>query len=354
MKSERDVVQEAERRLRQCLTDVPFVEVLGVELHLSSGNPDMVAALNQPGGRVTLVIEASTNGQPRFARAALERLRGHKETYPGSYGVFVAPYVSPRSAALCEAEDVGYLDLAGNCRLCFGQVYIKTVAHQNPFVERRELRSLFGPRSTKTGAVLRVLLSHPRRVWKTQELAEEAGVSLGQVSNVRKRLADREWIGNEAPGFRLIDPVALLTEWADNYDAQQHTSHPFYSLDSVPEIESRLAEVCEQLRVRYALTGHAGAARYVPVVRYAKVHAYAEGRRLAEVAEAMGLKQVPTGPNVVLIDPYDPNVLSGAREVRGASVASLAQLYLDLRNTAARGEDAAEALLREEIAPQWQ
>jgi hypothetical protein len=43
---------------------------------------------------------------------------------PDKYGVFAAPYISPRAATIGRGVDVGYLDLAGNCHLSFEQVYV--------------------------------------------------------------------------------------------------------------------------------------------------------------------------------------------------------------------------------------
>ena len=42
--------------------------------------------------------------------------------------------------------------------------------------------------------MLRTLLAEPERGWKIKELAEAASVSLGQASNVKRLLEDREWL----------------------------------------------------------------------------------------------------------------------------------------------------------------
>ena len=95
---------------------------------------------------------------------------------------------------------MGYVDLAGNCHLAFGQVFIRKECRSNPYVQRRDPRSLYSPKAER---VLRVLLSNPNRAWKTEALSAEARVSLGQVANVKRLLADREWIQVGTEGFRL-------------------------------------------------------------------------------------------------------------------------------------------------------
>jgi hypothetical protein len=74
-----------------------------------------------------------------------------------------------------------------------------------------------------------------------QELADEAGVSLGQAANVKKLLADREWINTGTGGFRLrsLDEAVspLLKEWAANYRPSRSSQTDFYSLKAIPQLE---------------------------------------------------------------------------------------------------------------------
>ena len=65
-------------------------------------------------------------------------------------------------------------------------------------------------------------------------------------------------------------------------------------------------------------------------------------------------KPVTSGANIRIISPYDDGVFYGTRNIRGQSVASPVQCYLDLKDEKARGEEAAEALLEKVIKPSWQ
>lgn len=69
---------------------------------------------------------------------------------------------------------------------------------------------------------------------------------------------------------------------------------------------------------------------------------------MGRVPGGLNLKRVPSRANVALPVPQDPNALCGRQEVAGAE-----QIYLDLRGLHERGEEAAEALLREVIEPRW-
>ncbi|HSB71933.1 MAG TPA: type IV toxin-antitoxin system AbiEi family antitoxin [Candidatus Methylomirabilis sp.] len=261
----------------------------------------------------------------------------------------MAPYISQQSAQICTENGIGYVDLAGNCRLSFGRVYVEREGRPNPIPQRRDLRSLY---STRTTRVLRVLLLDPKKTWKLQPLAREAGVSLGQVYNVKKLLADREWIRTEKQGLRLVDPGPLLTEWSQNYSYRRNAARDFFSLDAPPDIESKLATACRDGGIQYALTGFSAAARLAPMVRYQRVMAYVNGDPDG-VVKTLGLKEVPSGANVALLSPYDDGVFYGAADVNGIQIVSSVQAYLDLIGFRGRGEEAATFLLEQVIQRQW-
>jgi Uncharacterized protein conserved in bacteria len=162
-----------------------------------------------------LVCELKSNGQPRNVRAALLQLRNyvaHMEN--DAVPMFIAPYLSPEAQALCTENNVAFLDLVGNARLAFDNIYIERRVADRPPADRRELRSLFKPKSAQ---VLRVMLRDPIRAWRVTELAETAGVSLGHVSNVRTGLLDREWAQVSERGLSLSQPSALLNAWRAEY-----------------------------------------------------------------------------------------------------------------------------------------
>ncbi len=82
--------------------------------------------------RQRLALEVKNSGQPRIARTVAYQLARFREQDPTLYGVFAAPYISAQTAEICNQEKIGYLDLAGNCWLTFGQVYIEQTGMPNP------------------------------------------------------------------------------------------------------------------------------------------------------------------------------------------------------------------------------
>ncbi len=292
-----------------------------------------------------------------------------------AYPVFIAPYISPAAAEVCAQYKTGYLDLAGNCRLAFDSVFIQKAGFPNPTAATRDLRSLYSPKAER---VLRVLLSSGPQMWRTQALADEAQVSLGQVASVKKLLVDREWIKSGPTGFGLsgyasgspdgsgdgsglVDGTSwpiqaavlpLLTEWAGAYRPERNSNSEFYSIKPIPEVEAKLAEFSRSQKKQIAFTAFSGAARLAPAVRYQRTTAYVADDVDAITAK-LGLKRVSSGANVTLIEPYDDGVFFGTRELAGAPVVSPIQIYLDLMQLKGRGEEAATAILEEVIKPLW-
>ena len=344
--------ERAEKALLKCLERVPFLTLEPVsELDSVSGKrPDLQYRLRTPRIDKLLLIEIKSTGHPKQVREGVNQLLRYKEYYPDSYGLVAAPFISSRSASICLQEGVGYLDFAGNCYLSFQQVYIRIEGQPNPFGRDRSLRSLYAPKASR---ILRVLLANPiDRIWKVKELGEESGVSIGLVSNVKKLLDEREWIEDHEVGFSLSDPGALLREWAENYSYRKNRIREFYSLQGISEIESRIAEACSKSNIKYALTGFSAAARMAPAVRYQRVMAYV-GEGIDRLSQRLELKEVGSGANILLLEPYDEGVLYGCEEVDGLLVASPIQVYLDLKGFRGRGEEAAEALLEQVIMSKW-
>jgi hypothetical protein len=345
------LVIDAVAQLRRCLADVPFCALDAGETALESpiSDLDWSGGLRVGDGEWTVVLECKQSGQPRLAREAANAILRWTAGRPNAIGVFAAPYVSPEAADILGRENIGYVDLSGNCRLSFDKVYIRIEGRPNKFAQQRDLRSLYSPKAER---VLRALLLEPKRGWKIKDLAAAARVSLGQASNVKKLLEDREWLRRSDQGTFLTEPSKLLEEWSENYSYRKNKSWDFYSTDEPSQIEAKIATACADLGLGYALAGFSAASRLAPSVRYQRVMAYVS-EQIEQVAERTGLKPVASGPNVVLFEPYDEGVMAGSRDVDDIRITSPIQTYLDLRGFRGRGEEAAEAVLREVIKPAW-
>jgi len=348
---ESEVVDKIRERLEGLLSDIPFLEAGQpiTQMYLEGVRPDLlfeVMAGNRPS---KIIVEVKSVGEPRQVRYSIQQLREYLTQIEDAYGVVAAPYISNDTARLCKGNGVGYIDLAGNCFLNFDKVYIEQKNYPNPTVERRQLRSLFTPRSSR---ILRAMLANPRRPWQVQELAEEANVSLGLAFKIKERLLDLEYAREESKNILLNRSGELLDKWADNYSFRRNKMYDYFGFEEPKEIERRLAGYCQKREIPYALTLFSGAALVAPFARYTRGFAYvSEG--IPELAGSVELKEVSSGPNFTILEPYDKGVFYGSRKIGGLEGACDVQLYLDLVGYKGRGEESAKFLLEQRIKPQW-
>lgn len=202
------------------------------------------------------------------------------------------------------------------------------------------MTSLF---ASKAIDIVRVLLvCYPKR-WVLRELAREAHVSLGQAFKVTNALIKERLAIRVSPRTELIlmEPYSLLKRWAALNNFAAHTRFIDYcsSEDDVSKFLERLKNTKEP---EYALTGLAGALLAAPFVRPTNVHIYVNSEEDAgKLARSLGLMPVEESGNVKFAIAKSRDIFYGARDVNGVKVVSDVQLYVDLLNYPARGEEAA-------------
>lgn len=202
--------------------------------------------------------------------------------------------------------------------------------------------------------VVRVLLVGYPAEWALRNLAKEAVVSLGwasKVSNalIRERLATRK---SRKAGLRIMAPADLLRRWANYHNFIANTRFREY-YTQVDDISKFLDSFKNKKGPDYALTCLAGALKVAPYVRPTNVHIYVRSEEDAKKwASLLGLTPIEENGNVKFAIAEDSGVFYGSREVDGIRVVSGAQLYADLLNYPARGEEAAQAVLKA-IEKEW-
>lgn len=344
---ERNLEPQFEAAIRNFLARAAFLKVKSWSLIKGEfgDQPDWIAEVCAGDRNWRVVVKGRRLGQPREIRTGVLQLKHFMEQLPNKtpcYGVLVAPFISEESARICEEAGIGYADLAGNARLAFDQFFIETHTAENPFRERREVRSLFAPKAAR---VLRVLLQGPLRPWKVVELADAAQVSLGWVSAVRQQLFAHEWAADEPSGLRITKPGALLDAWAKGDEWAKRTTTREYSL-----LSSDPTQLAEKLRVLLGGQPHAftqwfaGWLRHpytIPVVVTAYVTSFPEE---SAVSEKLLARRVSSSGGLRLVMPKDEGVLRPLQSVRGFNLVSDVQIYLDLQHAGLRGEEQAAEL----------
>ena len=264
--------------------------------------------------------------------------------------VFAAPYVSPESRAVCTEAGVGFLDLEGNARIAFDGVFIDRRVEGKPAARRRDLRSLFKPRSAR---VLRRLLRDPSRRWRVAELSAATGVSLGHISNVRTALLDREGATVAGEGLFLSAPGRLLDAWREAYEAPPGERRPLYTVlhGSALDEAVRPALRADSDRGRCIYASFSAAQWIAPYARTSARNFYADEAGSDRLALAMRATPSTTGGNVTIVVTRDDGVFLDAVEpMPGVACTSPVQTYLDLCAAGERGKEAAEHLREERLA----
>ena len=338
--------------LRVLLEQVPAIRSVNIEQE-SPGHDrgaDIVARIEVSGRPHALICEVKSSGQPRHVRMALLQLRNYVDHYPlDATPIFIAPYLSREAQLLCREQSVGFLDLEGNARLLFDGVFIERLVASKPAVERRELKSLFKPKSAQ---VLRVMLRDPSRAWRVTSLAEAADVSLGHVSNVRAGLLDREWAQVSDKGLLVSDPDALLNAWRDSYEPPVGKRMSFYTLLHGSAFEEAARQV---LRTdgkpgQAAFASFSAAHWLAPYGRTGTQYFYADEAGLDRLQMAMNLSVPSKGENIVVTVLKDHGLFHDTVEpAPGAICTSPVQTYLDLSAAGERGREAADHLRRERL-----
>jgi hypothetical protein len=346
--NETELLKLSKKALEKILSSLPQVK-LRWDHYKQSDQPhlvtmaDFTVSVETPSHNHTLVVECKAQGYPKQLREAVNQLLRFRHRSKGhEYLVVSAPFITAEGAALCEEEHVGYFDLAGNCRLVFGNYFFERRGSPNPFRHDRAATTpnLYAPKSER---ILRVLFAERSRLWKVVPLAEAAKVSLGTVSIVRTSLLEREWARKSGDGFVLTQPQKLLKDWATVWAQRREKPRTFFTRLTLPEVEKKLTVHARESNVPFALTGTAGAWHRAPMTRNNRTQAYWAGD-VDELAMSLDLKPVEAGANVQILEPRDEGVFFGAEAIDGVMVVSVLQLYLDLQRDPARGEEAAEHL----------
>lgn len=263
--------------------------------------------------------------------------------------ILVSPYISDRTAQICEENGIGYFDHAGNCLFVGHSIYLCERGNRNPQPKQYSAVSIFERSSVVSSLILRELFADIGKVWKLKHLAGKVGCSIGQVSKVMGFLVRNAWAEKTAEGYVVSEPVLVLKEWGRVYGSKEVFSYSCYSLDNLSVLEGKLRELKQDMGIDSYLTGISGGVRYAPVVRYSRVHMYMAPEDIQEAARYLGIKEVDSGANVVIFPLENDSYIKGCRIIAGDMVVSPLQVYLDSLQLKGRGEEMAEAVLKKEI-----
>jgi hypothetical protein len=352
MKKSGNILQQAVDAIRRILGEVSAIEHLDIQPieDNKEQSADLIAQIDASCCRHTLVVKVNSNGQPRQVRPAVLMLKDYatRQTAP-VIPVLIAPYLSTQSQDLCKEYAIAFIDLHGNARLAFGTFFILRHMESKPTTERRDLRSLFNPKSAQ---VLRRMLREPTFAWRVTELAKVTGVSLGHVSNVRAVLLQREWARVSNQRIFLSNPNALLDAWCEAYTWPTGKRYGFYTPLSGVALTNALRALppaCPETG-QIMQASFSAAAWIAPYARIAIQYFYADAMGLERLRSALALSVPTKSENIVVTVLDEPGLFLDAMEPAvGITCTSLVETYLELAHSGERGKEAADFFRQQKL-----
>jgi len=283
-----------------------------------------------------IAVEIKLAPTPRSVREVAGQLRS---TGPADGYLLVADHLGSRTRELLRAEGVGYADTTGNIRIELTRpaLFLELEGSaRNPWYEDQPIRSLRGPAAA---AVVRALCDF-KPPYGVRELAERASLSVASVSRIVS-LLDAEALVTRTPrgSVQDVDWAGLLRRWARDYDL---TTSNQSRLALEPRGLSELVRNTRDLR-NYAVTGSQAATLVAPIAAPALATVYVDDLRMA--METLGLRDVPTGANVMLVRPRSQAAFERTWQRDGVRYAALSQVVVDLLTSPGRGPSEGEALI---------
>ena len=184
-----------------------------------------------------------------------------------------------------------------------------------------------------------------------------SGVSLGLVNKIVRHLRDEAYV-EEAPGggFRLSEPLKLLTAWRDVYRFDRHERRSYFTLLQGKKLYDALDKL-DTTEAQVAYASFSAADFLAPHVRQPKTWLYVRAQDLPVFEQAVEAKPVDSGENLVVLLPADEGVFhpSGGEMLGKHRIpcTNAVQTYVDLWHSGGRGQEAAEALLEQNLKPAW-
>ena len=178
------------------------------------------------------------------------------------------------------------------------------------------------------------------------------------MNKVVRYLKDEAFIEISADGgFRLRDPQKLLTAWRDAYRFDRHERRNYFTLLQGRQLHEAMARLDSSAGGFAAYAAFSAAEFQAPHVRQPKTWIYVGAEHIKRFEELAQAKLVDSGDNIIVLIPDDPGVfyLADGGTVGDRRMASTnpVQTYVDLSHCGGRGEEAAGALLEQNLKPKW-
>jgi hypothetical protein len=331
--SDNVVLRQAVEQIQRCL---PGHWSTSVSVKTNDAAHARLTIKTPAGASAALAIGARRQLDPRF----VPEVAGALKATPADGFVVIAPFLGARTRERLADEGLGYVDLVGNMRVVLDRptVFIQTRGDEkSPWAAPRSTRSLHGAKACR----LVRALCEGAPPFGVRQLAARARTDAGYVSRLLDLFDREELVERERRGpVTAVHVARLVRRWAADYRfADAHRVVPFVHPHGVPGVLAAL-RACG---APYALTARAGAAALLDTALPATLVAYADNAD--RVARLIGAMPAAEGPNLLLVEPFDPFVLDGIWATSDLVYAARTQIVADLLKSPAPAPEQAAALL---------
>ncbi len=336
-----DIIRDVERTLVSTLPAGWSLEAKH-QVRAGRGRLDLLIEILAPNGeRADLAIETKRAIEPRLLPRVIERLAMYcSDDLSDAVPVVAAPYLSPRSREILDRAGVGYIDMTGNMRIEVSEpgLFISTSGvDRDPWPQDSDLQSLRGRGAARA---VRAVIDHTPP-FGIRELAATSGASAPTLSRVIEFLDREGMVTREPRGPVLtVDWEAAIRRWAADYgQSSSNTPMTFLEPRGLPAVLEKLDEAGPV----YAATGAFAAQVFDPVAPAKTATLYVEDAW--RFADQLNLREIETGANVILLEPFDPVVFDRTIWRNGLRCVAPSQLSVDLLTGPGREPSQGEEML---------
>lgn len=318
-----------------------------IEFRIKDVQGEQFTAVLEFKSRLTPLILEGTVHQVLGISNSLRASAGYRDLYP----MVGAPYISESIQNRCKELGIGYIDLNGTLLLARRNIYVDIVRPATVYKNPQGIKHIF---SGKSRRIARVLLTHPFKPFRLEEIASETQLSLGQVFQVTKRLHEEGLLERTVQGRMLTKPRQLLRAFTKELRTDfLEKRHVFRGFTEMPpaQMAGELARHCGKRQIPCAFTLSSGLESHERNLREDVTAAYI-GVNPDEIRNDLRLEAVGRGANVLLMTPpgADNTETGGVfyqtrKLVNGLESVNPIQLFVDFSLQGGRGEEQAEFLM---------
>ncbi|HEX3785915.1 MAG TPA: helix-turn-helix domain-containing protein [Pseudonocardiaceae bacterium] len=347
-------LDQAIQGLRELLGDGWTVTARPDRESTHTSDTDVILELGSADGSAQFLTDLRSKVSPRSIEDdLLPKLDLLERVESFTHLLVIAPWISAHDQRTLRDHHVSYVDLTGN-------VFVRSARPAIAIYTQgasREPRGT-GPRGERTtlvgakaGRLVR-LLADFAPPYRATSLAEQAGVSLPQVSKLLDTLEDQLLIRRDGRVITEVDWQNLLRARAEQVSLLgTRRNKPYVGMLAPNGVDSALSNLRAARKrnpaEKVALTGSFAARAVAPLATGGQLMLYVvAGPHTPDLLAAeVGLLRVDEGADVLVLRAYDDVVFERSRDVAGLPHVALSQLALDCLSGTGRMPAEGEAVL---------